>query len=165
MTFGGFDPGQAPDPGQDADQRQREAERERLLRSLGAGEREMDEVGDAGERPAGDLSEAPERRRRWPIWAAIGAVVAAWAAISFATGGEGIGLSFCVGSRCDSAGAREHYNRGLDLAASGELDAAIAEYDRAIELDLGLALAYNNAGSRTTTSDASKRPSQTSTAR
>ena len=69
-------------------------------------------------------------RRSTPV-AAIGAVLLL-AALAGACGGL--------------SEAEEHYNRGVDLQNSGELDPAIANYDRAIELDPKYADAYNNRG-------------------
>ena len=48
-------------------------------------------------------------------------------------------------SGCSSE-AEKHYNAGVELQEQGQLEEAIAEYDEAISLDPGFALAYCNRG-------------------
>jgi tetratricopeptide (TPR) repeat protein len=42
--------------------------------------------------------------------------------------------------------ARDYYDRGVIRQNQGDLDGAIADYNRAIELDPGVTRAYNNRG-------------------
>src|SRR5271165_795062 len=46
----------------------------------------------------------------------------------------------------DSTNAHAHFNRGLALQELGQLEAALASYDRAITMHGGFAEAYSNRG-------------------
>src|SRR5215510_7245666 len=57
-----------------------------------------------------------------------------------------LALATCVAQAQSPRAAEDHHKRGLALGKQGELDRAIAEFDKAIELNPRLADAWCNRG-------------------
>ena len=61
-----------------------------------------------------------------------------------------------VATAVGCGGATGHYNKGDDLSRQGLYGQAIEQYDKPIQLNPDMALAYNNRGMPTATQDHDK---------